>query len=123
MYVFFLHHFCFPFLAKFRKQIRDNISVGDPPHSSDFSRVKQAAELGGADAFIERLPNKYDTYLERPVMDHYSSLPEGITTDSGRTIDYSGVRDAGGISHSIMGLSGGQMQRIALYVFIIEPTG
>src|SRR5882757_10336454 len=114
-----VHFSLFPlqlvFLAKSRMKIRDNISLGDPPHSSDFSRVQKAAELGGADAFITQLPNKYDTYLERPVMDHYSSLPEGTTTESGRTIDYRGVRDAGGIGNSIVGLSGGQMQRIALY--------
>ena len=111
-----LFHFAL-FLTKSRTQIRDNISLGDPPHAADFSRVQKAAELGGADAFIERLPNKYDTYLERPVMDHYSTLPEGTTTVSGRIIDYRGVRDAGGIGNSTLGLSGGQMQRIALYVF------
>ncbi|KAF8807154.1 P-loop containing nucleoside triphosphate hydrolase protein [Phlegmacium glaucopus] len=98
----------------FPLNIRDNISLGDPPHSSDFSRIQKAAELGGADAFIERLPDKYETYLERPVMDQYSSLPEGTTAMFGRTVDYQGVRDAGGISNSTMGLSGGQMQRIAL---------
>ena len=50
-------------------------------------------------------------------MDHYSSLPEGTRTRFGRIIDYRGVRAAGGIDNSTMGLSGGQMQRIALYVF------
>ena len=50
-------------------------------------------------------------------MDHYSSLPEGTRSRSGRIIDYRGVRDAGGIGNSTMGLSGGQMQRIALYAF------
>lgn len=111
------------FLSKFSLQIRDNISLGDPPHSSDFSRVQKAAELGGADAFIERLPDKYETYLERPVMDQYSSLPEGTTTAFGRTVDYRGVRDAGGIGDSAMGLSGGQLQRIALYVFRYWANG
>ena len=47
-------------------------------------------------------------------MDHYSSLPEGTGTRFGHVIDYRGVRDAGGIGNSTMGLSGGQMQRIAL---------
>ena len=98
-------------------QLRDNISLGDPLHASDFSRIQKAAELGGADAFIERLPDKYETYLERPVLDQYSSLSEGTTNMFGRTVDYRGVRDAGGIGSSPMGLSGGQMQRIALYVF------
>ena len=114
---------CSVFSTNSYSQIRDNISLGDPHHSSDFSRVQKAAELGGADAFIERLPNKYDTYLQKPVMDYYSSLPEGTTTESGRTVDYCGVRDAGGIDNSTMGLSGGQMQRIALYVFVVESTG
>ena len=50
-------------------------------------------------------------------MDEYSSLPEGTTNKSGRTIDYRGIRAASGIGNSAIGLSGGQMQRIALYVF------
>lgn len=56
-------------------------------------------------------------------MDHYSSLPEGTRTRFGRIIDYRGVRDAGGIGDSTMGLSGGQMQRIALYVFCCWAAG
>lgn len=98
-------------------KIRDNISFGDPPHFSNFARVQKAAELGGADTFIDRLPDKYETYLERPVMDQYSSLSDGTTTMLGHTIDYQAVREASGIGNSTMGLSGGQMQRIALYVF------
>lgn len=98
----------------FPLNIQDNISLGDPLHASDFSKVQKAAELGGADSFIERLPDKYETYLEKPVRDQFSSLPEGTTTVSGRTIDFQAVKDAAGISNSPLGLSGGQMQRIAL---------
>ena len=113
----FCRSYALSFLLKFCMNIRDNISLGDPPHSSDFARVQKAAELAGADTFIDRLPDKYDTYLERPVMDQYSSLPEGTTTTLGHKIDYQAVREAGGIHNSGMGLSARQMQRIALYVF------
>lgn len=54
-------------------------------------------------------------------MDEYSSLLEVTTTAFGRTVDHQGIRDASGISNSTTGLSGGQMQRIALYVFLIKP--
>lgn len=71
--------------------------------------------MGGAEDFIDRLPDGFDTYLERPVKDYYSSLPEGTATIFGRPVDYSRIRGMGGMestnSHS---LSGGQMQRIAL---------
>lgn len=41
--------------------------------------VQEAARLGGANTFIEKLPEQYHTYLERPVKDYYSGLPEGTT--------------------------------------------
>ncbi|KIM48490.1 hypothetical protein M413DRAFT_61619 [Hebeloma cylindrosporum] len=101
----------------FPLSIRDNISLGDPPHTSDLSKIQQAAQLGGADAFIERLPEKYNTYLDRPVESYYSPLPEGTTTLFGQPVDYGRVRDASGMDGggtSNRGLSGGQVQRIAL---------
>lgn len=100
-------------------QIRDNISLGDPPHISDLSKIQQAAQLGGADAFIERLPEQYNTYLDRPVESYYSPLPEGTTTLFGQPVDYGRVRDANGMDGGgagNRGLSGGQVQRIALSV-------
>ncbi|KAJ3494656.1 hypothetical protein NLJ89_g10762 [Agrocybe chaxingu] len=80
----------------FPLSIRDNIALGDPEHVDDLDKIRRAAELGGADGLVERLPDKYDTYLERPVRDYYSTLPEGMTDLFGRPVDY------------------GRMQRIAL---------
>ncbi|KAF8895019.1 P-loop containing nucleoside triphosphate hydrolase protein [Gymnopilus junonius] len=75
----------------------------------------------GLDTFIERLPDNYDTYLDRPVQDYYSGLPEGSTNAHGLPVDYSRVREAARIqsaesggSAGNRGVSGGQMQRIAL---------
>lgn len=75
-----------------------------------------AAELGGASSFIEKLPDGYDTYLDRPVRDYYSGIPEGTSTLFGRTVDFSALRGAGRMaSAGNPSLSGGQMQRLAVY--------
>ena len=62
---------------------------------------------------IARLPDGFDTYLQRPVRDLYSGLPDGTTTLFGRKVDKERVRSFVDtpIDH---GLSGGQMQRIAV---------
>ncbi|KAI0321903.1 HlyB/MsbA family ABC transporter [Amylostereum chailletii] len=103
----------------FPLSIRDNIALGDPDTAHDTARVVEAARLGGATTIIERLPNGLDTYLERPVRDLYSGLPEGTQTLFGRTVSHAGVRHAmggggGGAGGNNMGLSGGQMQRLAV---------
>ncbi|KAK1232133.1 hypothetical protein PQX77_004734 [Marasmius sp. AFHP31] len=99
----------------FPLSIRDNIGYGDPEHALDEDRIERAAQLGGADEFIRKLPDSYDTYLERPVQDLYSNLPEGTKTVFGRSVDFRGLRRAGDMKSSeSSGLSGGQMQRIAL---------
>ena len=61
-------------------QIRDNIALGDPSHFRNDEHVRAAARLGGADAFVEKLPEGYDTYLDRPVRDYFSGMPEGTKT-------------------------------------------
>ncbi|TCD60798.1 hypothetical protein EIP91_009511 [Steccherinum ochraceum] len=99
----------------FPLSIRDNIGLGDPAHANDDDRIRLAAKLGGSEEIINRLPNGLDTYLDRPVKDHYSDLPEGTKTLFGRPVDYSGVRGFGEMSASTStGLSGGQMQRLAV---------
>lgn len=46
----------------FRGTIRDNISITKP--SASFEEIVAAAQAAGADEFIERLPQGYDTPLE-----------------------------------------------------------
>ncbi len=46
----------------FRGSVRDNILAGRPGLS--FEDAVRAARLAGAEEFIERLPNGYDTYIE-----------------------------------------------------------
>lgn len=98
-------------------KIRDNIALGDPQHSHSDNEVFEAAHLGGAGEIIDRLPEGLDTYLERPVRDYYSSLPEGTTTLFGRPVDYTNIRRRAGMdSTNTKSLSGGQLQRLALSV-------
>ena len=81
----------------------------------DEDHIRLAARLGGAEEFIEQLPEGFDTYLDRPVRDYYAGLPEGTKTLFGRNVDYSAIRSAGGMkSSSVSALSGGQMQRLAV---------
>ncbi|PFH50719.1 hypothetical protein AMATHDRAFT_75408 [Amanita thiersii Skay4041] len=99
----------------FPLSIRDNIGLGDPEHADDDEKIQEAARLGGAAEFISRLPEDFDTYLERPVQDYYSNLPEGTTTLFGRPVDYTNIRNIAGMETTVSkSLSGGQMQRIAL---------
>jgi ABC-type multidrug transport system fused ATPase/permease subunit len=46
----------------FRGTVRDNILAGRPGLS--FEDAVRAARLAGAEEFIERLPNGYDTYIQ-----------------------------------------------------------
>jgi ATP-binding cassette subfamily B protein len=46
----------------FRGSVRDNISMAKP--DATFEEIVLAAQLAGADEFIERLPQGYDTLLE-----------------------------------------------------------
>ena len=96
-------------------QIRDNIAIGDPSAAEDDEHIRLAARLGGAESFIDKLPDGFNTYLDRPVRDYYAGLPEGTKTLFGRNVDYSAVRDAGGMKASgVSSLSGGQLQRLAV---------
>jgi ATP-binding cassette subfamily B protein len=46
----------------FRGSVRDNIAIAKP--DSSFEEIVAAAQAAGADEFIERLPQGYDTLLE-----------------------------------------------------------
>ncbi len=74
--------------------------------------MEQAARLAGAERFIEKLPSKMNTYLTRAVPDAYSGAIEGTKT-------YESLRVAAGIHQAgnwtgAAGLSGGEMQRLAV---------
>ena len=80
-----------------------------------MGRIEEAARLGGADVVVNKMPEGFDTYLDRPVRDIYSALPEGTKTLFGRPVEYAKLRGRGGLrSADSSSLSGGQMQRIAL---------
>ncbi|MGN0299212.1 MAG: ABC transporter ATP-binding protein, partial [Lachnospiraceae bacterium] len=49
--------------ALFSASIKDNICYGNP--NATMEQIKAAAEMTGADHFIERLPEGYDTVLEQ----------------------------------------------------------
>jgi ABC-type multidrug transport system fused ATPase/permease subunit len=95
-------------------KIKDNIGLGDPENARDEDRIVEAARLGGAQEFIERLPDGFDTYLERPVRDYYSGLPDGTKTLFGRPIDGSIHPLLGSHTRGRGGLSGGELQRLAV---------
>ncbi|KAH8799497.1 P-loop containing nucleoside triphosphate hydrolase protein [Flagelloscypha sp. PMI_526] len=98
----------------FPLNIRDNIGIGDPEHAHDISRIEEAARLGGADTVLEKLQEGINTYLDPPVLDFYSQLPEGTTSVFGKEVKYDGVRHFAKMKKAKDGLSGGQMQRIAI---------
>ncbi|KAJ6569697.1 P-loop containing nucleoside triphosphate hydrolase protein [Mycena sp. CBHHK59/15] len=107
----------------FPLSIRDNIGLGDPNNAHDGEKIYEAARLGGATEFIERLDEGFDTYLDRPVDDVYSPLPQGTKTLFGRQVEYASIRGAGSMSSHSIGLSGGQMQRIALSRTFMRDEG
>ena len=93
-------------------QIRDNIAVGDTSHSQDNDRIFRAAELAGATDIIERLPHKFESYIDRPVQNFFSRLPEGTQSLFGaKDMKFYGRYGMSTESHE---LSGGESQRLAL---------
>lgn len=78
-----------------------------------------AARLSGADSFIATLPDGLDTFLQRPRVEQCTGPPEGSKTRAGNTFDLCLVRDVAGIrTATTFELSGGQMQRLAVYARI-----
>ncbi|KAI0716185.1 P-loop containing nucleoside triphosphate hydrolase protein [Cerioporus squamosus] len=96
-------------------QIRDNIALGDPSGRGDDSHVWQAARLGGAESFIEKLSDGLETYLEPPSLEYSGGPQEGSKSLLGKPFDLSAVRDVAGVKTTTKSeLSGGQMQRLAV---------
>ncbi|KAJ3547942.1 hypothetical protein NMY22_g1464 [Coprinellus aureogranulatus] len=87
-----------------------NIGYGDPERHTDMENIRQAARFGGAEEFIESLPYKYDTYVDRPVHDWAGGEPAEDSVFAGATLDFSKLN----LNAQEKGLSGGQKQRIAL---------
>lgn len=87
--------------------------MGDPQHARDAGRIYHAAKLGGALDVIESLPEKFETFLSRPVRDYYSGIPDKTKQLFGRIVDIKRLKKKIGKTQSIE-LSGGQMQKIAL---------
>ncbi|KAG1845090.1 P-loop containing nucleoside triphosphate hydrolase protein [Suillus subalutaceus] len=99
----------------FPLSIRENIGLGNPSLAQDDDKIREAAKMGGARDFIEELPDGFNTYIDRPVQDHYACLPEGAVLPDDWPVDYSSVRNIGGLRTStVSGLSGGQNQRLAV---------
>ncbi|KAJ3525756.1 hypothetical protein NMY22_g10441 [Coprinellus aureogranulatus] len=88
----------------------ENIGLGDPQCSQDMGKIQRAAELGGAQEFIEALPHKYGTYLFRPVQDGWDPDPSKNSIYAGKEIDFEKLK----LNEGQSDLSGGQKQRIAL---------
>ncbi|KZP15185.1 hypothetical protein FIBSPDRAFT_959001 [Athelia psychrophila] len=52
--------------------IEENIGLGDTDNCYDEDKIFEAARLGGAEEYVEQLPEGFDTYLDRPFRGHYS---------------------------------------------------
>ncbi|KAG1777293.1 P-loop containing nucleoside triphosphate hydrolase protein [Suillus placidus] len=101
----------------FPLSISENIGLGNPVHAHDGDKIREAARLGGAEEFIDELPDGFDTYVNCPVDDRYAGLHEGAKTPFGWPVDYSLLRNVGGLRVSATsGLSGGQNQRLAVHL-------
>ncbi|KAH9993933.1 HlyB/MsbA family ABC transporter [Russula vinacea] len=97
----------------FPLSIRENIALGDPSRMHDDAAIERAAHLGGASELIAHLPDGYDTYLERPVPDFFSGLPGGTMDVFGHKVVHGRLRRYVN-TPTDHGLSGGQMQRLAV---------
>ena len=86
--------------------------MGNPRRAHDNTAIEEAARLGGAYELIARLSDGLDTYLERPVRNQYSGLPDELKKLFGRKVVSGSL---GFLDETLnQGLSGGQMQRLAV---------
>ncbi|KAG2042610.1 P-loop containing nucleoside triphosphate hydrolase protein [Suillus americanus] len=103
--------------TRFPLSMRENIGLGNPALAHDDDKVREAARLGGAEDFIDELPDGFDTYLTQPVNDFHGYLPEGTTTLFGHPVDSSPqnfIIDVHTSSAPNLQISRGQVQRLAI---------
>lgn len=93
----------------FPVSIHENIALGNPVLANDSDKVREAARLASAEEFIDDLPGRFNTYIRRSGDDH-AREPMAY----GDPIDSSFTHSSGGHHDTISGLSGGQMQRLAV---------
>ena len=91
-------------------QIKDNIALGNPNHATDLDLIKEAARLGGADSVVRRLPDEWNTYINRP--DSVHDVIRIQHKDDDGALDRALRKMTG--TQMPQGLSGGQQQRIAV---------
>ncbi|KAG2157764.1 P-loop containing nucleoside triphosphate hydrolase protein [Suillus bovinus] len=103
--------------SQFPFSMHENIGLGNPALAHDDDKVREAARLGGAEEFIDELPDGFDTYLNRHVYDYFGDLPEGTTTLFGYPIDLSNEDPISDMHESKapgIQISRGQAQRLAI---------
>ncbi|KAG8218348.1 P-loop containing nucleoside triphosphate hydrolase protein [Butyriboletus roseoflavus] len=81
--------------SKFNATVRDNVGLGYVHKLHSHAAVSHAVHLGGADSFVDTLPNGFKTRL-----DSSPACPGTLPSDTS--------------SRQHQGLSGGQWQRIAI---------
>lgn len=103
--------------SQFPLSMRENIGLGKPALAHDDDKVREAARLGGAEDFIDELPDGFDTYLDCLVADYYGDLPEGTTTLFGQPVSSSNWNLFDDVHTSRapgLQISRGQAQRLAI---------
>ncbi|KAG1809949.1 P-loop containing nucleoside triphosphate hydrolase protein [Suillus plorans] len=104
--------------SHFPVPIRENIGLGNPAFANDDEKIHEAARLGGAEEFIDDLPDGFDTWIDDHVQycdNYYNNIGPFMSPDSECLDDLSLVHRVGNFrSNSYIPLSGGQMQRLAV---------
>jgi ABC-type multidrug transport system fused ATPase/permease subunit len=101
--------------SEFPLSMHDNIGLGNPALAHDDDKVREAARLGGAEDFIDELPDGFNTYLNAPTTIYHGDLPEGTTTVFGQPVNFlypfEGVYAP---ARPDLRISRGQVQRLAI---------
>lgn len=84
---------------------------------ADEDRVQSAAELGGASEFIQKLPQGMNQQLDSCPLYSYSP---GLDSEAISRAVLEKCKKTGRVFGSSDSLSGGEQQRIALFVFYLR---